>query len=168
MRSTILATGLLGLIAFTPVAFAADVVPAAGEPIVVTLLDKAHEGMDLSKNLGLGIGMGGDMSKASFAIQTDKWAVKAGMVTFKVTNASKDMEHEMLVVPIADMKTPLPYNDNENRLDEEANEDLGEVAELAPGASGELTVEMKPGLYALICNIPGHYAAGMWKVIAVQ
>ena len=45
---------------------------------------------------------------------------------------------------------------------------LGEVADLEPGKSGELTLDLKPGYYALFCIIQGHYMAGMWKIIAVQ
>ena len=88
--------------------------------------------------------------------------------SFRATNTSNHMVHEMLVVPVSSMSKPLPYNDKDNRVDEESAGDLGEVAELEPGKSGELTIDLKPGLYLLLCNIPGHYAAGMWKVIAVQ
>lgn len=149
---------------------AADVPGEAVAPAAVVnvrLVDMGHT-VDLSKNQGLGIGMKGDMSKAHLKIEADKFAVPAGWVTFKVANLSTDMEHEMLVVPINGMETPLPYVEQENRVDEKAAGDVGEVAELAPGKSGELTVELRPGLYALICNIPGHYAAGMWRVLAVQ
>jgi uncharacterized cupredoxin-like copper-binding protein len=34
-------------------------------------------------------------------------------------------------------------------------------AALAPGASKVITVKMRPGHYALVCNLNGHYAAGM-------
>jgi uncharacterized cupredoxin-like copper-binding protein len=164
----VFATALTALIA-SP-ALAADVSTtsgSAGTVINVTLSDMGHD-MDLSKNGGLGIGMKGDMSKAMMKIDADKFAVPAGLVTFKVTNASANMEHEMVVVPIANMSTPLPYKDAENTVDEEAAKAIGEVPELAPAKSGEATMELKPGLYALVCNVPGHYANGMWRVIAVQ
>jgi uncharacterized cupredoxin-like copper-binding protein len=170
MRKLLLTAGLLVLAGSVAPSSAADVGTAAGSPgaiVNVKLTDKGQH-PDMSKNMGLGIGMKGDMSMAMMAVEPDKFAVPAGMVTFKVTNASADTVHEMLVVPIADMQTPLPYNDKENRVDEEAAHDLGEVAELDPGKSGELTIELKPGLYALLCNVPGHYGAGMWKFIAAQ
>lgn len=163
-------TTLLSLVMMAGVAVAADVATPGGSPgevVNVTMTD-TMTGMDMTENMGLGIGMKGDMSKAMGKMEADKFAVKAGLVTFKVTNAAKDIEHEMVVVPIANMSTPLPYIDKENRVDEDAAHDLGEVSELAPGKSGELTIELKPGLYALICNIPGHYGAGMWRVLAVQ
>ena len=161
---------IITLAVMTGAAAAADVATPSGSPgqvVNVTMTD-TMTGMDMMENMGLGIGMKGDMSKAMGKMEADKFAVKAGLVTFKVTNAAKDIEHEMVVVPIANMSTPLPYNDKENAVDEDAAHDLGEVSELAPGKSGELTIELKPGLYALICNIPGHYGAGMWRVLAVQ
>ena len=42
-----------------------------------------------------------------------------------------------------------------------------EVSELDPGASGSLTVALQPGKYLLICNVPGHYASGMWTEFTV-
>lgn len=166
-------SGLLvttGLAAMLGCAHAADLKSDSGSPgsvVNVKLVDAGHP-MDMTKNMGLGIGMKGDMATAPFKIEADKFAVPAGLVTFKVTNASGSSEHEMLVVPISGMQTPLPYNAAENRADEQALHSVGEVAELDPGKSGELTVDLKPGLYALLCNIPGHYGAGMWRVIAVQ
>jgi hypothetical protein len=38
---------------------------------------------------------------------------------------------------------------------------LGEIADLAPGKTGKLTVNLKAGTYLLICNQPGHYKDGM-------
>jgi uncharacterized cupredoxin-like copper-binding protein len=154
----------------TATGLAADVSTGAtaGKLVNVTLVDDGHDGTDLGKNMGLGMAMGGDASKAVMSIKTDVFAVPAGLVTFRVSNASDHMVHEMLVVPVSSMTKPLPYNDKDNRVDEESAGDLGEVAELEPGKSGELTIELKSGLYMLLCNIPGHYAAGMWKVIAVQ
>ena len=30
-----------------------------------------------------------------------------------------------------------------------------------------LTLVLKPGKYLLICNVPGHYSAGMWSEFEV-
>lgn len=51
-----------------------------------------------------------------------------------------------------------------------ARED-GKVAKTAvidPGASTTLTAELAPGKYVLICDQPGHYAAGMRTSLAVR
>jgi uncharacterized cupredoxin-like copper-binding protein len=94
--------------------------------------------------------------------------VKAGQVTFNVKNDSKDTVHEMIVMYLADPGKPLPYLEAENRVDEDKAGDKGEVSELDPGKSGALTVELKAGKYLLICNVPGHYGAGMWVEFTVH
>lgn len=147
---------------------AASSVPALADAVVkVSLMDRGGE-MDLSKSMGLGMGMKADMKMAIMSIEIDQKSVPAGKVTFEVTNASKGTIHEMLVAPVADENAVLPFVENENRTDEEKTGDLGEVSELEPGKSGALTVEMKPGLYILYCNVPGHYMAGMWTTLKVE
>ena len=32
---------------------------------------------------------------------------------------------------------------------------------MKPGTSMVLTIDMKAGHYAVVCNLPGHYAGGM-------
>ena len=124
--------------------------------------------MDMSKNMGLGLGMKGDMKTAPMSIVISNKQAAAGKVTFNVTNVSKSVIHEMIVAPIKDENTVLPYVDAENRVDEDKAADLGEVSELEPGKSGSLTLDMKPGKYLLYCNVPGHYAMGMWTVLTVK
>ena len=142
-------------------------VMAANAVIHVKLSDNGGASIDMSKNLGIGIGMGGDMSKAVMGVEIDKKTVKAGKVTFQVTNVSKDTIHELIVSPIKNDQETLPYLKDENRVDEEHGSHLGEVSELEPGQSGSLTVTLKPGSYALFCNIPQHYMDGMWTLLTV-
>ena len=139
----------------------------ADATVKVSLQDKGGT-MDLSKNMGLGMGMHGDMGMAIMSIAVDTASVPAGKVTFEVTNDSKETLHEMLVAPVAGTDVVLPFVEAENRADEEASGDLGEVSELEPGKSGALTLDLKPGLYLLWCNVPGHYMAGMWTTIEVK
>jgi uncharacterized cupredoxin-like copper-binding protein len=108
-----------------------------------------------------------DMSKATMGIKLSRAMAPAGIVTFHVTNASADTIHEMIVMYLADPSKPLPYLTAEQRVDEDKAGDKGEVSELDPGAKGTLTVNLKPGKYLLICNVPGHYAAGMWTEFTV-
>jgi uncharacterized cupredoxin-like copper-binding protein len=164
MKSPLLLTsGLLAL----ALSFSSSGPASADAVVKASLWDKGGE-MDMSKNMGLGMGMHGKMHMAMMGIKTDHESVAAGKVTFEVTNDSKDVIHEMLVAPVANTDVVLPYNANENRVDEEAAKDLGEVSELDPGKSGALTLELKPGTYVLYCNIPGHFMAGMWTVLTVK
>ena len=108
-----------------------------------------------------------DFARATMGIKVSTATAKTGVVTFKVTNASKDTIHEMIVMYLADPSQPLPYIAAESRVDEDKAGDKGEVSELDPGASGSLTVFLKPGQYLLICNVAGHFAAGMWATFEV-
>jgi uncharacterized cupredoxin-like copper-binding protein len=146
--------------------FAASATIASASILVnVELWDK---GMATEMPKGLAYATPGlDMTKATMGIKLSVAKAPAGLVTFKVTNTSKDTVHEMIVMYLADPTKPLPYIDKEIRVDEDKAGDKGEVSELDPGNSGSLSVALKPGKYLLICNVPGHYAAGMWTEFEV-
>lgn len=143
-------------------------VPALADTTIKVKLTDTGPETDFSQNLGLGMGLHGDMSKAMTFIEVDTASVAAGKVTFEVTNNSSELEHELLVAPVAGPDTALTYDAAINRLKEDAIGVLGEVTELAPGKTGALTLDLKPGHYAVFCNITGHYMAGMWKIIEVK
>jgi len=136
----------------------------AATVVTVSLWDKGA-GMDMPT--GLGIGMADDMSAATMGVKLSTDTATAGAVTFNVTNDSTDLIHEMVVVPIPEMGADIPYLADEDKIDEDAAGHLGEVSELDPGQSGSLTIDLEPGDYALICNIAGHYMAGMWAIFHV-
>lgn len=147
---------------------AAACFPALADGTVkVSLWDKGGM-MDMGKMKGFGMGMRAKMNMAMMGIEIDQKTVPAGKVTLDVTNTSKETQHEMLISPIASEDVVLPYNASENRVDEEASGELGEVEELDPGKSGSLTLDLKPGLYVLFCNIPGHFMGGMWTTLTVE
>jgi uncharacterized cupredoxin-like copper-binding protein len=139
----------------------------AAATVHVKLTDKGGM-MDMSKDMKMGMGMHANMKMAMMGIAIDKKAVPAGKVTFDVKNTSSETVHEMLVAPIASLEATMPFKAAENRVDEEAARDLGEVSELDPGKGGSLTLDLKPGLYILYCNIPGHFGAGMWTTLQVK
>jgi len=93
--------------------------------------------------------------------------VAAGTVTFHVKNLSKVYIHEMVVVPVTDVKAVLPYDKAAKRIKEDELKALGEVSELKPGKSGDLTVTLAPGTYRLVCNVPDHFHHGMWVDLTV-
>lgn len=111
------------------------------------------------------MGQPGRMGMMSLSV--DKDTVKAGAIIFEVTNFSKAMEHEMLVIAVSDPNAPLPYDSDSARVPEDKVNSLGEVPELEAGKTGKLELHLKPGVYLLICNIAGHYAAGMYTVLTV-
>jgi len=138
---------------------------ADGTIVKVTLWDKGPNA-EMSMDEGMGM-MHASMADTMMGIKLNNRQAKAGEVTFKVTNTSQETVHEMLVVPMpADGK--LPYDANEAKFDEDKAGSLGEVEELEPGKSGELTLNLKPGKYVLSCNVASHFANGMWTTFTVQ
>ncbi len=103
----------------------------------------------------------------SFEIVADKLTVPAGNVTFKATNIDV-VTHEMLVIPVADANMELPYDRTIARLSEDALISLGEVPEIEGRTNGEVTLDLAPGTYILLCNLVGHYQAGMHTVLTVE
>jgi uncharacterized cupredoxin-like copper-binding protein len=140
---------------------------AADATIKVSLWDNGNI-PDMSKPMGMMMGSKMDMMKAPMAIKLDTAEVAAGKMTFDVKNDSKETLHELVVSPVKDKDAVLPFDEAENKVDEEKSGDLGEVSELEPGKSGSLTLDLKPGLYVLFCNVPGHYSAGMWVMLTVK
>jgi uncharacterized cupredoxin-like copper-binding protein len=144
---------------------------AANQSVKVSLWDLGSDSMSaLGKGEPMGMAMSNNPStqKATMGIRASAQVVKAGKTTFVVTNDAKQMVHEMIVSPIKNTKTALPYNKDTLRIDEDAAGSLGEVSELAPGKKNSLTLDLKPGQYILYCNIPGHYVLGMWTLLTVK
>lgn len=141
---------------------------ARAEDVVVKVILN-DKGMDAGMASGLAWGTAGaDMSKATMSMTATPRTIKAGRVTLLAINDSKDQIHEMIVVPMPTDGSPLPYDKQDERVDEDAAHSLGEVSELDPGTSGALTINLKAGNYLLICNVPGHYDSGMWTTLQVE
>ena len=152
---------------------------AAGEPtmVKVALLDMSSAiGMGMmgsgmlqnwwGRNQGGWIGMGPGMTSipgmmGMMSIRADHSTVEAGPVHFDVTNWSKSMLHEVLVVAVDEAAAPLPYNYTQAKVAEDQVRILGETSEMQPNASEGLDLTLSAGTYLLICNIAGHYASGM-------
>jgi uncharacterized cupredoxin-like copper-binding protein len=110
---------------------------------------------------GPGMMGGGMMGRGMMSIRADRDSITAGTVDFDVTNWSRSVIHELLVVPVDSADAPLPYDYGAWRVAEDQIKISGETGELAPNASKTLEVTLAAGVYELICNVPGHYAAGM-------
>ena len=106
-------------------------------------------------------------SVKDMTIKADEQSVKAGPVTFVVSNDSKDLVHEMIVVSVDKPDAPLPYDKKDDRVVESKIKDLGEASDLDPGQKKTLKLTLKPGTYLLMCNQPHHYMAGMETKLVV-
>jgi uncharacterized cupredoxin-like copper-binding protein len=160
LRAGHLAAGCVALLTLTGASSAQTTV------VHVTMWDMGGNA-EMSMDRGIGMahaGMTGGMMGMKLSADT----VPAGDVKFEVSNGSKDTVHEMLVLPLPADGAALPYSAKDARFDEEKAGSLGEVEELQPGKSGDLTLTLKPGKYALACNVANHFANGMWTVLTVK
>ena len=87
--------------------------------------------------------------------------ISPGAVTFEAQNVGT-VEHEFVLFKGVE---PLKLK---NFKGLEAGRWIGEVAELAPGKSGKVTLTLKPGKYLLACNVAGHYQLGMHRMLIVS
>jgi uncharacterized cupredoxin-like copper-binding protein len=100
-------------------------------------------------------------------ISLDHATVPAGEVTFMVHNDAMSEEHEMVLVKLKSADETVPVNAAKHRVDETKLKSLGEVADLKAGKDGQLKVKLAAGNYLLLCNIKGHYEAGMKAKLTV-
>lgn len=119
-------------------------------------------------------GRNGTMSGGAMSLRADQATVRRGTLSFVATN-SGSITHEMVVIPLhgSQIVGTRPIG-GDAKIDEagslgEASNTCGEGAGqgILPGASGWVSVTLKPGRYELVCNLPGHYAAGMYTQLTV-
>lgn len=89
----------------------------------------------------------------------------AGDVTFVVKNSGK-LTHEMVVIKTDKSASSLGPADSAGKVPETGSQ--GETGDVAAGAAKTVKLKLAAGHYALICNIPGHYAAGMHQDFTVS
>jgi plastocyanin len=78
-----------------------------------------------------------DVTETEFKIALASTELKAGKVTFDVTNAGA-IPHDLAIVGVKQQTKQIPSK-----------------------GSAKLTVTLKPGTYELYCSVPGHKQAGM-------
>ncbi|KLU24911.1 hypothetical protein EOS_17580 [Caballeronia mineralivorans PML1(12)] len=100
------------------------------------------------------------------AIQLDANHVKAGTVTFEVSNApDTGLTHEFVVLKTDLAEDKLPVKNGQ--VSESRFKKMGEVENIDPGKNKRLTLKLAPGRYVLICNQPGHYSMGLHTSLRV-
>ena len=87
---------------------------------------------------------------------------KAGRVTFNVRNSGA-IPHEFVV-----LRTAKPAGSLLKGAEADEAGNVGEIGDLQPGQAKTLSLPLKPGHYALICNLPGHYKAGQHADFTVR
>lgn len=103
-----------------------------------------------------------DITDTSFDL--DASSADAGPISFLIENTGGQV-HEFEVFAGAEPGQVLPLQNGV--ADTTGLSVVDEVEDIVPGASTELNVDLEPGTYLLICNLPAHYAAGNWAEFTV-
>jgi uncharacterized cupredoxin-like copper-binding protein len=107
-------------------------------------------------------------------ITTNRNSIPAGTTSFRVTNRG-GMTHELIVIPLRDGEAAgVRTVGADSRVAESSSVgeasrscSAGEGEGITPGATSWVTLTLAPGRYELLCNLPGHYAAGMFTELTV-
>jgi uncharacterized cupredoxin-like copper-binding protein len=110
-----------------------------------------------------------EIKMGEFFFDPKNATAKAGSVTISAPNEGK-VEHELVLFKTdmnpAKLPTEAGGGVDEEKLDKEA-EEIGEVADVEPGETKSARFNLKPGKYVIFCNLPGHYAQGMYGSVKV-
>jgi uncharacterized cupredoxin-like copper-binding protein len=88
-----------------------------------------------------------------------------GLVTFAATNRGL-LPHELVVVRSDAPERELPVSGGV--VDESKVQKVAESEEFAPGNSRTIQATLEPARYILLCNVVGHYEAGMHTTFTVR
>jgi len=96
--------------------------------------------------------------------------VSAGKVRITAPNTGK-VVHELVLFKTN--KNPGSFKVSNGEVNEKALEESGatspgEIPDVEPGKSKSTTLNLTAGKYAMICNVPGHYAAGMYGTVTAK
>jgi uncharacterized cupredoxin-like copper-binding protein len=110
-------------------------------------------------------------ANAPVTVALDQWSITPDMtkaangpVTFTVSN-NGSITHEFVV-----MKTATPATDfhvgsfegEKPRVNEDTvGTNVGETGDMEAGTTKTITIDLKPGHYVFMCNLPAHYGLGM-------
>jgi uncharacterized cupredoxin-like copper-binding protein len=116
----------------------------------------------------LAVGCSGDQPDGTgVSAELSEWAitvaaapVPVGTVVFRVKN-NGGLEHEFVVVRTSMPANALPVDSGVVDMTAIDGSVTAELEKLLPGTTTELELDMEPGTYVLLCNLTGHYEAGM-------
>jgi uncharacterized cupredoxin-like copper-binding protein len=92
----------------------------------------------------------------------------AGQANFSITNIGT-IQHELLVFKSDLAPSALPVDTKGNIIEDGPGLTLVSRGDrLDPGTTQPRVVDLtKPGTYLFVCNVPGHFKAGMFRVVTV-
>ena len=112
-----------------------------------------------------------DAIEKDFSITLGTDALASGDVTFHIHNDGPST-HEFVVfrTDLAEDSLPTTTEDGKEIVDEEGEglEAVDEVEDVEAGSDQDFSVDLTPGKYVVICNLPEHYGAGMHAAFTVE
>lgn len=108
--------------------------------------------------------LGVTLTDQAVALQSPE--VMAGTIRFDIANQSAALVHEVEVFAGATEGRVLPVRSS--IADTDGLRLVDEIENILPRSSASLTVDLAPGTYLVICNLPDHYAQGMWTYLTVR
>jgi uncharacterized cupredoxin-like copper-binding protein len=142
MRTTLVAVAL-------PVSFATIGTALAASPAKIDVSLLGEGGSDMEINLS-------------------QDTIKSGKVEFNVVNNAMTESHEIVLVRLNSADQNIPIIKDKHRIDEGKLKAIAEVSDLKAGAHRMLFATLSPGTYELLCNVKGHYEAGMHTLLRVM
>jgi plastocyanin len=104
---------------------------------------------------------------SEFAFTPKDITAPAGRLVITAPNVGQ-VPHELVLLKTNRDAGSFPVKDG--RMSEEGPgvESAGEISETPAGKTGRHAFDLKPGNYAMVCNIVGHYSGGMWGTLVVK
>jgi uncharacterized cupredoxin-like copper-binding protein len=95
--------------------------------------------------------------------------IKAGTINLETANFGT-IPHELLVFKSDLAPSAYPVDGKGNIIEDDPSVNLvSDGDNLDPGTTQTRTVDLtQPGTYLFVCNIPGHFKAGMFSVVTVS
>jgi uncharacterized cupredoxin-like copper-binding protein len=94
-------------------------------------------------------------------------AIKAGKSTFSISNAGT-IPHELLIFKSSLAPSAYPTDPAGDIVEDGGGVDLVSDGEnVDPAGTQTRSIDLAPGTYLFVCNIPGHFKAGMFTVVTV-
>lgn len=146
----------------------------AGQVVDVTAADMGHHMMGGAHGQGPAGGGPGPFGRGMMRLFAAPDTVSPGTVSLRVVNTG-GLTHEVVVLPLQPGQAAGERHvGHDGRVSEAGS--LGEASRSCAGGAGEgitsravgwTTLRLPSGRFELVCNFPGHYAAGMYTELDV-
>jgi uncharacterized cupredoxin-like copper-binding protein len=153
----------------TTAAAASDEATESGEGTATTEAPESGEATEAGSATTTAPAAGGQTLKiemGEFYYKPQDVQAKAGTVTIDADNVG-GAPHELVLAKTDVDPAKLPTV-ADGSVDEASLDVPGEIEEVEGGAAGTVTLDLKSGKYVMFCNLPAHYAAGMYGSLTVD